>query len=429
MAETQAQKAKRIAAENALRIKNERQKEATKKKLEESKKKLKEEINDLNKKKAIQITFKTKAEQDLATTKIQLKTETDPLIIAGLLEDEAAYKVNISGRTTTIKNIDAKIADKNASIKTLNKKLGLIPTTTTSNTVTDQSGAFEFTKDYKYNAPMVNSAYFGSKGIQAKALDGNRIDQGKYTDALNAWTGVDKGGRGTIQMDNKFMNNIKDSMTKDMTALDPQKYGFKFLYNPTTVSMAWGVLQNMDPPFEASGADKFSVVSTGIMSATVEFDLMLNRIGDFTYLNETGLISQTPNPYPDTVLLDDQKEIYAKGTMYDLEYLFRTINGPHGNFKSELRGNTADRGWMYPTIVELHLGASMRYRVRINSFSVNHIMFNSRMVPILSSVRLSCNRYVDGPLLAKGSGVSAQNGQLYGISDPAKLKALGSFAP
>ena len=31
MAETQAQKAKRIAAENALRIKNERQKEAKKK--------------------------------------------------------------------------------------------------------------------------------------------------------------------------------------------------------------------------------------------------------------------------------------------------------------------------------------------------------------------------------------------------------------
>jgi hypothetical protein len=48
--------------------------------------------------------------------------------------------------------------------------------------------------------------------------------------------------------------------------------------------------------------------------------------------------------------------------------------------------------------VELHLGAGLRYRVRISSLDVNHIIFNERMVPILSKVSIQCTRYYDSPL-------------------------------
>ena len=34
------------------------------------------------------------------------------------------------------------------------------------------------------------------------------------------------------------------------------------------------------------------------------------------------------SPYGETVPIEDLQEIYRKGTMYDLEYLFKTINGP-----------------------------------------------------------------------------------------------------
>jgi hypothetical protein len=77
---------------------------------------------------------------------------------------------------------------------------------------------------------------------------------------------------------------------------------------------------------------------------------------------------------------------------------------------------------MRPTIVELHLGNAMRYRVRVSNFAVNHIMFNNRMVPILSSVQLTCSRFNDGP--ESTNATTGANGQIYGISDPAKLAAL-----
>ncbi len=278
-----------------------------------------------------------------------------------------------------------------------------------------------FSADYKYNAPMVNSAYFGMENIQSRLLDGNHVDQGNFTDARQAWQGV-QGGRGTIQMDKKFLQSFTSTDFAD-SKFDLQKYGFKFLYNPNTVSMAWGLMNSMDPTFQASQLDKFQVVSTALMSSTVSFELVLNRIADFNYLDETGLRPSAKSPYPLDVSPEDLKEIYQKGTMYDLEYFFKTVNGPSGTFVSGLNGSTADRAWMRPQFVELHLGNAMRYRVRIGEFAVNHIMFNDRMVPIFSSVKITCSRMNDGPETTTGSGVGT-NGQLYGISDPAKLAGL-----
>jgi hypothetical protein len=329
----------------------------------------------------------------------------------------------------------------NAQINTINKKItdlggkkitkvGKITIGTTKPPISapaPQGQKLAFSKDYKYNAPMVKSAYFGLDSIQSKSLDKNQIDQGNYQDAVQAWKGV-QGGRGTIQMDRKFIQlfDLSDPTAK----FDLQKYGFKFLYNPTTVSMAWGLMSQMDPVFEAQGLDKFQVASAGLLSSTITFELMLNRIADFDYLNEKGLKSGTSpniaaidanldpaqrmrmynsmyaasNPYPETVSIEDQQEIYRKGTMHDIEYLLRTINGPNGDFKSALNGTTSDRGWMRPTIVELHLGNAMRYRVRIANLAVNHIMFNNRMVPILSKVELTCSRFNDGPTATSTGG-------------------------
>ena len=251
-----------------------------------------------------------------------------------------------------------------------------------------------FSKDYMYNAPMVKAAYFGSQSFQDNILGNNRVDPGAYSDARNAWSGV-TGGRGTIQMDKKVIQTMEPQLSGQSEDLDLQKYGFKFLYNPTTVSMAWGLMNYMDPPYEAAGKDAFAPVSAGLMTSTVDFELILNRIEDFNHLNENGLDGF--NPYSVTVPSDDLKDIYRQGTMYDMEYLLKTLNGPSAKYTSELNGSTSDRAWLRPTIVELHLGNAMRYRVRIANLSINHIMFNSRMVPILSSVKITCSRFNDGP--------------------------------
>jgi hypothetical protein len=303
-------------------------------------------------------------------------------------------------------------------------------------------GNVTFTKNYKYNAPMVKSAYFTSaKGLSSSLVgvtnDGNFVDQGAYADAMRAWTGT-TGGRGTIQMDRQFTTNLAQNLggANANLPLDPQMYGFKFLYNPKEVAMAWGVMDKMDPSYIASGSEVFNVISAGLMSATITVTILLNRIHDFSYIDANGFKSGVSNdafledadqrlvarnrgllqsPYPEYVSPEDLQDIYRKGTMYDIEYLFRTINGPHATFVSRLNGKTADRGWLRPSLVELHLGAGMRYRVRLAQFAVTHSVFNSRMVPILSSVQLTFGRFNDGPETSTGTNAAygATNRPLY----------------
>jgi hypothetical protein len=284
--------------------------------------------------------------------------------------------------------------------------------------------SFTFSTDYKYNAPMVTSAYLRN-GIQADSISGSSIFNSEteikipgtsinypmFLDARNAWKGIN-GGKGTIQMDKQLINRIAEQQGTSSIKFDRQLYGFKFMYNPTSVSMAWDVSTAMSPTFIGSGQDKFNPIAAGLLSSVVEFELYLNRIADFGQVGEGGIIVGA-NPYPVTVPAEDLSQIYEKGTMYDLEYLFKTLNGPNATFTSPLNGITADRGWLRPTIVELHLGKSMRYRVRISEFAVNHIIFNNNMVPIFSTVKLTCSRFNDSPdyfnsVLQSGSSLNNQ---------------------
>jgi hypothetical protein len=288
------------------------------------------------------------------------------------------------------------------------------------------SGAGPQPATYKYNAPLVNSAYFNPLGPQHKMLGSEVIiDQGKYTDALTgAWKG--QGGRGTIQMDRTInpttvINNLKSAGAK-VENIDTTLYGFKFLYNPTTVQMGWGVSSEVNPTYEALGQDAATPLAAGLIQSTISFELLLNRIEDFKYIDENGLknvqtgtqtknrfISETAgivsesipvlgkisNPYPYPVADSELKLIYNKGTMYDLEYLFRTLMGFNTKIMSSLNGETSDRGWLTNLSIELHLGSGLRYRVRVSSLDVQHIMFNERMTPILSKVIMTCTRYAD----------------------------------
>lgn len=263
---------------------------------------------------------------------------------------------------------------------------------------------------YKYNAPMVKAMYFG-KGIMADSLYGTKDNKGRpqhsssspssvglasLDSVVGEWGSV-KGVRGVLRMDSYFVDQYLKSIKNPAgVKLDTQKYGFRFLYNPTTVSMAWQIMDKMDPTFPSQAQDPFSIVSTGLMSSSMEFDILLNRIEDLNLLTPTGGL-KVANPYPKTVDPNDLRELYKRGTMYDIEYLFKTINGPHATQFTVFNGASADKAYLRPSPLELHLGSGMHYRVRVSNIAINHVIFNDRMVPVLSTVRLSLSRYVDGP--------------------------------
>lgn len=323
------------------------------------------------------------------------------------------------------KDIKSKNDQVNQQIKIANSNDGKLPpavkqhdgsggpstsSSSSSNNVTDKNTIKTPPKNppYKYNVPMASDSYFNPFGMQVKELQANGfyVDAGNYDDARKAWKG--QGGRGTIQMDKQFASNQYvaakyATATGDASAIvDNTLYGFKFLYNPTTIGMAWGLQQETVPSFEASGQDIVNPIASGLVTSTLSFQLMLNRLEDMKYLDSNGLKSgkeYKTGVYPDGTLNSDLIGIYERGTMYDLEYLFRTIQGPSAQFVSTLNDvpsfRTADKGWLRPTIVEVHLGNALRYRCRITELSVNHALFDSRMVPLLSTVSITLARFND----------------------------------
>lgn len=264
---------------------------------------------------------------------------------------------------------------------------------------------------YTYNAPMVRTAYFNRRNPQSKTTDRSITDAGNYTDAQNMYTptvydpvtnaviSAAPAAKGTFQMYRRLQDNTQFYNKAENADRDITMYGFKFLYNPTEVSMGWGIAEGFNPEVVQSGADGgIGPIGAGIDQSTIDFTLLLNRVEDMQYLDLNGLKTGVTSPYPgDFNKTEDLKMIYKKGTMYDIEYLFRTINGPNAIYQSGLNDKTADRGYLTGARVELHLGDGLRYLVRLGSLSINHTMFNDRMVPILSNVQISCHRFYDIP--------------------------------
>ena len=250
---------------------------------------------------------------------------------------------------------------------------------------------------YYYNAPMVRTAYINPRGPQTQSTDTSMSGSDNPKSADIAWTSLFS-SKGIIQMNRETALIYANNMRKNNMSYDDNLYGFRFLYNPKEVSMSWGVTEGVNYEGVASGLDPFSPITPALINSTVSFSLMLNRTNDMAWLDTNGLIPGVTDPYPTFNTKDKQKElaeIYKRGTMYDLEYLFKAIMGVNSVHDSKLNGKTADYGWLQGVAVELHLGAGMKYLVRISSLEVNHMIFNERMVPLLSTLNVSCTRFND----------------------------------
>lgn len=271
-----------------------------------------------------------------------------------------------------------------------------------------------------YNVPLIKAAYFSPLLGINKNSDGWQFPtpppsgMAATGDAINFWqTTTGNGvtpGKGTFQMD-RVTNTVETLATIKKGSAKPEKvdgnfYGFQFMYNPTTVNMTWGAIMGANPVYEAMALDPAIPFTSNLMSSTISFDILLNRIEDINVLNADGKYKGNQNPYDWDVKEDELKKIYAKGTMYDLEYLFKTLHGyaSYTNFASSLNSatQTYDHGWLPIRPVELHLGSQLRYRVRVVDLTVKHSIFDKRMVPLLSVVSFTCARYWDGTVATKG---------------------------
>ena len=339
----------------------------------------------------------------------EAKETNDTVNIVKFTAEIAKVKQKISDNYLLAKVYEGKI--KEAQDKFEKKKVK--PAKDTKGTGdSDQKAPTQFAGKWKFNAPMVTRPL--DKGELPKMISNGSEVEG---DAKLFWTSNENGGgKGTIQMDRQT-NTLEilaqaQKASKTPKQFDPNFYGFKFHYNPTTVNMTWAGMAGSNPVYQAAGLDPAVPFAQNLFTGMINFVVVLNRIQDLAVLNkdgsykggryspETGTFVDGLNPYaPVEVRLEDRKEIANKGTMHDLEYLFHAMHGfmTSTNYQSTLMGRTNDPGWLPVRPVELHLGNKLRYRVRIASLEVNHKIFNQQMVPIFSEVSISCMRYWDGP--------------------------------
>lgn len=165
-------------------------------------------------------------------------------------------------------------------------------------------------------------------------------------------------------------------------------YGFKFSYNPTFLNYGTDVNTSID--WMLYSKDPANLLGG---NTTVDIELRLNRIADMTELKNFRGQPYSKN-YPTALTPEQVEGIVRRGTEYDLEFLYRVVNGSPG--KTALLtypGVTSDFGYITGTPCWFHLHDNLRYYGSVTSLKVQHLMFTSEMVPMLSIINLSFIRY------------------------------------
>jgi hypothetical protein len=257
------------------------------------------------------------------------------------------------------------------------------------------------TSALQYNASTVRESYFSSTPAFTKQMRFNSNSPSAVSAATDLWNTVN-GSKGMIVTSAATVKawNSGSQQTTSAQIGDNHNYGFQFMYNPGTVSMNYFTSPNIDVTMMTSGQDLFNLSGVAGSQGSVGFQIVINRIFDMQYFDRNGVkragAEQAYSKPPRNI--QEWQELYNKGTMYDVEYLLRTLMGT--TMSSYLRGqNTADMGWLPAMPVELHLGKSLRYLGTVNSFSLSHTIFDERMVPLFTTVDIQFARLPDYPAI------------------------------
>ena len=200
-------------------------------------------------------------------------------------------------------------------------------------------------------------------------------------------------------------------------------YGFRFLYNPDSFSEAYSGEMTSDPIQTMIDVAKGAIpmVGTGI---TVQFKLLLSRFEDMQLLKQTNWADF----YPPGAMNDEQRDLILKyGTMADIEYLFRMVNG---NPQDTWHGNTADWGMLIPTPTIVSFGdtvGSRRLRGYINSIGYDHKMLIAGMIPVYTELNIVFNRLIDSYYDTAGTEAPADQSLLDKVLDKAKDVAVDAY--
>lgn len=162
-------------------------------------------------------------------------------------------------------------------------------------------------------------------------------------------------------------------------------WGFQFMYNPQTISHT-----QANANFDITNTADISNQLTG--SQTFEVEILLNRLFDMSILSSDAAKQKTTQgDYARALKQDDIHGILNRGTEYDLEFLYRVING-EPKLGPSMEKATSDFGFLAPAPIWFRLHNNFKYKVVVTSIAVNHTMFTEKMIPVMTGVRISMMR-------------------------------------
>lgn len=171
-------------------------------------------------------------------------------------------------------------------------------------------------------------------------------------------------------------------------------WGFQFHYNPTVINETY----TNDPSIDWTAQDKAAPLSG---TGTITLELYLNRIVDLAAFAQPGASSRSYNlsavsaNYARPLGDEHLRGLLNRGTNYDIEYLFRIVNGDPVSGSPQFDSNlpTSNFGYMTGVPFWVVLGKNMRYKVSLTSLDIRHAMFTPDMIPTLTTINLTLARY------------------------------------
>lgn len=246
---------------------------------------------------------------------------------------------------------------------------------------------------------------FDRRGRMWRYGDLLSLQGGEFNSNLNS-SPADKKGR---QGKKGLQRNDGSSPTRK-----DDKYGFQFLWNPTSYGTSTAISNNV----VASANDSYAAGNVFQGTGTISFEIHLNRINDFACFKSTSEtdLSRYYGPisgYEDNnnAYLNLFKDLKERGTLADLEFLYRMVNG--SAVKNLANRETSDIGILIPQLIRVDIGPYSQVG-SITGLSVAHQMFTEDMIPIMSTVNISVQvvsnyGYNSNLVLDAGSGGDGGN--------------------
>ena len=208
----------------------------------------------------------------------------------------------------------------------------------------------------------------------------------------------------TIAPDDKGSLNsaASGSDTALQAKLSANLYGFRFLFNPTTFGYGANVNNSVD--WSIPNTNNAVVVGTGI-GGQISLGILLDRVADmYTMKNKRPSDVMGPPHYPYDLTPEQCENILRRGTEYDLEYLFRVVNGKPAattmlgyNGSTNFKLESSNLGYIAGTPFIFKVHDALRFRVMLTTLQVSHDIFTKNMVPIRTYVQIGLERLPDFP--------------------------------